>query len=258
VKGITDMAVMDEFKDERSKMKDAPFKQRLAYFWDYYKWYVIGGLAGIIIVCVFVHDIVSQKTHLLSAALLNTSAYLDSSVSEEYEERFLDELGVDKKKYDISMDTSFYLSFENMDTTSASTIEKLSAYIAATMLDVMAADDTTFYKYANNGTLCDIREFLSEEQIEKYTPYFYYVDEKVVEQVQYADEQMDDSLRPEIPDPAKPELMEEPVPVGIYVDSCTEFLDTYDFTGADHVVIGVISNAPHTETIPLFIDYIFE
>ena len=35
------MAVMDEFKEERERMKAQPFKVRFAYFWDYHKFHVL-------------------------------------------------------------------------------------------------------------------------------------------------------------------------------------------------------------------------
>ena len=34
------MAVMDEFKEEREALKRGTPKQKLAYFWYYYKWHV--------------------------------------------------------------------------------------------------------------------------------------------------------------------------------------------------------------------------
>ena len=33
------MAVMDEFKEEREALKNGTPKQKLAYFWYYYKWH---------------------------------------------------------------------------------------------------------------------------------------------------------------------------------------------------------------------------
>jgi len=40
-KGGFSMAVMDEFKEEREALKRGTPKQKLAYFWYYYKWHVI-------------------------------------------------------------------------------------------------------------------------------------------------------------------------------------------------------------------------
>ena len=51
------MAVMDEFKEERERMKSQPFKVRFAYFWDYHKFHVL--------IAAFGEDIV---VHTISAS----------------------------------------------------------------------------------------------------------------------------------------------------------------------------------------------
>ena len=48
------MAVMDEFKEEREALKNGTPKQKLAYFWYYYKWHVIISLVVIILIVSFV------------------------------------------------------------------------------------------------------------------------------------------------------------------------------------------------------------
>lgn len=48
------MAVMDEFKEEREALKNGTPKQKLAYFWYYYKWHVIIALVVIIMIVSFV------------------------------------------------------------------------------------------------------------------------------------------------------------------------------------------------------------
>jgi len=250
------MAVMDEFKDERAEMKNAPFKKKLAYFWDYNKWYIIGGIVVFTIVAAFIHDMVTQKDVVFQAALLNSSAYYEAS--ENYNKKFLTDSGIDTDKYALDMDSTLKISFGIMDEDAINSSEKLSAYIAASMLDAIFAGDDIFYNYANAGIFADLRDVLNEEETEKYSQYFYYVDSEVVKQFQLADTKLDTSLRPEIPDPTKPELMSDPIPVGIYIDNCTEFLDVYSFPDSGHVVFGMLESAPNKELTVSFINYIFE
>lgn len=250
------MAVMDEFKDERDEMKNAPLRKRLSYFWYYHKWYVIGGFVAFIIIAAFIHDLVTQKDIVMEAALLNTSVHLEDT--EEYNDKLLTDIGIDKDKYALSMDTSLKISFGVMDEIAISSSEKLSAYVASSMLDTIISGDNVFSGYANAGIFSDLRNVLNDEEIKKYAPYFYYVDIEVVKQVQLAETEMDSSLRPEIPNPARPELMADPIPVGIYIDNCSEFLDIYTFPDSEHVVLGVLSGAPHEDMTITFINYIFE
>lgn len=250
------MAVMDEFKNERDEMKNAPFKKRLSYFWYYHKWYIIGGFVAFVIIAAFIHDMVTQKDIIMEAALLNSSVHLEDT--EEYNDKLLTDIGIDTDKYALSMDTSLKINFGVMDETAINSSEKLSAYIAASMLDTIISGDDIFSSYANAGIFADLRETLSDEEIEKYAPCFYYVDTEIVKQVQLAETEMDSSLRPEIPDPTRPELMNNPVPVGIYIDDCSEFLDVYTFPDSEHVVLGVLSGAPNKDMTITFINYIFE
>ncbi|MCD7835718.1 MAG: hypothetical protein LUG83_03520 [Lachnospiraceae bacterium] len=250
------MAVMDEFKDERNEMKNASLNKKISYFWYYNKWYVIGGLIAFVIIAAFIHDMVTKKEAVMEAALLNSSVHLEDT--EEYNEKFLSYMEIDSDKYSLSMDTSLKISFGIMDETAINSSEKLSAYVAASILDTIIAGDDIFSSYANAGIFKDLREALSEEEIEKYSDFFYYVDTEVVKQVQLAETEMDSSLRPEIPDPTKPELMDEPVAVGIYIDDCTEFLDVYTFPDSDCVVMGILTDAPHETMTVTFLNYIFE
>ena len=51
------MAVMDEFKEEREALKRGTPKQKLAYFWYYYKWHVIISVIIIGMLVSFIYQI---------------------------------------------------------------------------------------------------------------------------------------------------------------------------------------------------------
>ena len=66
------MAKMDEFKEERAAIKDKPFKERLAYFIEYY-----GARTILIAVCVIallsiIIKNITAKDIVLYAAMYNT------------------------------------------------------------------------------------------------------------------------------------------------------------------------------------------
>ena len=45
------MGVMDEFKVERNRIRQGTPREKLQYFWDYYKGYVI---IGLVMICILV------------------------------------------------------------------------------------------------------------------------------------------------------------------------------------------------------------
>ena len=54
------MALMDEFKEERESIKNKSFKEKLDYFWCYYKWWIITP----IIIVFIAGNLISAKIYL--------------------------------------------------------------------------------------------------------------------------------------------------------------------------------------------------
>lgn len=249
------MPVMDEFREEREALKNGTPKQKLSYFWLYYKWYVIGGVAAIFLLVTLIHDIVTQKEDAFLGVFVNA---WPQEGSEEYLQEFAENAGINAEKYSVSADSSLYYNEGTMDETSMAAIQKLAVYVAAGEIDVMVSDPDTTRRYANGETFADLREVLSEEQLEKYEPYFYYIDMKVVADVEeHFDEHiMEEDYVPVYPDPTKPEEMEQPVPVGVYISDCQEFLDRYIFSD-ETVILGIIINSQHQDNAIAFLEYVF-
>lgn len=248
------MAVMDEFKEQREAMKNGTFKQKISYFWCYYKWYVIISIAVVIFLVSFIHEIVTQKDDAFYGVFVNSWA---QEGSEEYLQGFAEKLGIDQEKYEVSIDSSLYISPTSMDQTTIASSQKLMVYTAAAEIDVMVTDAATIEQYANNSTFADLREMLTPEEFARYEPYFYYIDQKVVEEKDAAQDALDENYTPNYPDPSKPEEMDEPIPVGIYVDSCTSFMERYTFL-SEPVVLSIISNTQRPKAAVSFLDYLFD
>ncbi len=251
------MPVMDEFREEREQMKTKPFKERFDYFWYYYKWYVLGGTAVFILLCMFIHDMVTAKDVAFYAVVINS---VGMERADEFDEGFVEVLGLDTDEFTIKMD-DVYMDLSTMDSTTTANMQKLVVYIAAGDIDVCIAEDDMFSYYANSsGMMFDLNEFLTAEEIEKYQEYFYYIDMAAVEEVEaltYAGEDTDDYT---FPDPTKPELMEEPKAVGIYLDAVADAFDQcYYITRDDdaHLILGIYASSSRDEETHEFIAYLF-
>ena len=57
-------------------------------------------------------------------------------------------------------------------------------------------------------------------------------------------------------DPSSPEGMEEPVPVGLYIQDCPRIREAFIFQ-EDDVILGVAGNVTETDTILAFIRMIY-
>lgn len=251
------MPVMDEFKEEREALKHGTPKQKISYFFCYYKWHVIIIIAVIAFAVSFIHQLVTQKDNAFFAVLVNT---LELDSPEEYVRGYTEYADIDTSTYNIMMDTTLHINPDpaSYDESTMAATQKIMVYIAAQEIDIVTGGEAVLNSYAYNDTFYDLREFLTPEQITKYEPYFYYMDMAVAEaRDEILDSTSDYTNLPDYPDPRKPEAMENPVPVGIYLENADSLKEYYYFTD-ENVVLAVTVNAPHPEAASKFIDYIFQ
>ena len=248
------MPVMDEFKKEREALKNAPLKQKLSYFMDYYKWHVIASVAALVIVVSIVMEIVNQKDCVLYICLLNTGEFNDTT---EYMQSLAEYAGIDLNKESINFDTSLFIEQGQLDQNSVLSTQKFVTYLAAGELDTMITDLDSMADYANDEYFYDMREFLTPEQIENYEQYFYYVDMAVVQKKLEARSNLNQEFIPDYPDPRHPENMEQPVPVGLYLEGENALKSLFTFR-SDEVIIGVFGNTKHGENVSRLIDFLMQ
>ena len=252
------MPVMDEFKEEREALKHGTFKQKFTYFLDYYKWYVIVAVLILGFAGSLIYQTLTRKERAIFVALLNV---YELEPAAEYPNRFAEYIGLDPDEYDIYFDASMHMDSSDLtayDETTVATTQKLMVYIAAQEIDILVASESTTNSYAYNETFYDLSALLSEEQFEKYEPYFYYMDQAVADARNEAQDAGEEYVNvPDYPSPRNPEAMENPIPVGIYLDAAEGLTENYLFMD-ETVILTVPANTQHTENARAFIDFIFQ
>lgn len=250
------MAVMDEFREEREAIKNAGFKEKWEYFWEYYKWYVIGGAAIIILLTIFIRDMVNKKDWIFYGAMINAVAVDEQA--ENLMNDFAEIAQLNTEKYGVLFDTNYSIVKGSYDEISGASAQRLLVNLTAADLDFVISDETTFAQYATMDTFMDVRTLFTQEELEKYEPYFYYVDMAEVDRITEGNLSADyDSYKGVEYDHTKPEDMERPVPVAIYINSSEKLKGAYLFK-EDAVVLGIPLNTKHLNTSLLFIDYLLD
>ncbi len=249
------MAVMDEFQEEREALKHGTPQQKLQYFWDYYKWHTIVAILVITAIVYVIHFYATRKEEMFCGAILNCYALENADA---YNQGFVSYCGYDPEDYSAFIDSTVNVNFEEFDANSSASAEKLSMYIAANQLDVIVAEEDIFSHYAYGGVFNDIRTALTEEEVAEYESRFYYVDLPLVEATYKAEMEFDTTFQPTLPDPDRPELMEEPIPVGIYVDDSKGLSENYLFREEGKAVFGIVSNAPDRELSIKYLEYLLQ
>jgi len=245
------MPVMDEFKEEREALKHGTPKQKLQYFLDYYKWPTLAAAAGLIALISFVTQIATSKDVCFYAAVINGT---ELEAAEQYNQGFAEYAGLDMGKNEMVFDSTMHITPGSPDQVTVASSQRLMVYIASKEIDVMATDPDVMENYALAELFYDLRKFLSKEQLEKYSPYFFYIDQEVV------DAQNDDPnyvYNGEPQDHRDPDTMTNPVPVGIYLDDAAVFKECYHFS-SDDVVLGITVNTTRPETASQYLDYLFQ
>lgn len=250
------MPVMDEFREEREALKHGTPKEKFTYFMDYYKWHVIIGVCAITMIAVLANQILTRKDRAFYVALVNG---IDMAPVESEDDPFAQYSGIDTNKSAVAYDTSMRIDFNSTDDYSVNSAEKFVVFLASAEMDVVISGENIIQKYAHNETFYDLTKFLSEEQIKEYSPYFYYIDQAVIDKIVAAQEAYDYDFLPEYPDPTHPESMEQPIPIGIYVTDCPALTDRFAFTNSDSgIILSVVLNTTRPEMASKYIDYLMK
>lgn len=249
------MAVMDEFREEREALKNGTPKQKLQYFWDYYKWYVIIGAIVVIMAGSFIRDILSNKEHGFFAAFLNTQE--DEVSAEAFRSDLAERLNIDTDNYEVIVDTSMSISATSNDEATLNNMQRLSIYTGTGDLDILAADAPAFLRYASTDMFYDLRDILSKEQLDEYSSYLYYIDMDEVNAQMEASKNENDRYVAKEYDHHAPENMSAPVPIAICIQDCSKLQGVYDFLEGD-IPMGFLINTSRLNEALTFLEYLFE
>ncbi len=171
----TGNSVNDEIREQQRKLKGKPFREKWAYFWEYYKIHTIVIIAVTAATISLVHTIVSQKDSALDVALVNTflkEEYDSEQVAADFEAY----AQIDTEEYQVVIDPDLYVDYEGTDQYSYANLQKLSAMAAARMLDVVLTNDTYIDHNSQSGMFTDLHDFFTEEELSAYQDRLLYRD----------------------------------------------------------------------------------
>lgn len=252
------MVWQDELNNAKKVIKNGTPRQIWSYFWGYYKWhfiilvFVLGFLGNII------YTSVTAKECVLGGVFINSTIAEDEFT--ELERDLMEHLCVDTGKEEVRIFANHYFSNDAGSlnvSMSYETLQLVSAKIGAGEIDFMVGDITAMTDFAYWEYFYDLSEVLSEEMMEKYEPYFLYYDRAVVQKLNSMDMGEDLSSSVIYPDPKKPELMEDPVPVFIDVSDCERLQDAYLYTEDVCVIAFAVKGGNETNALA-FLDYLME
>lgn len=268
-------SVIEEIREQQKKaFATMTPKEKLAYFWDYYKIHTIAVIAVIAFVIAFVNSYRSSKTTAFYAVLLNADTYGDNAAAASaWNEEFMEYAGIDPEAYQVNIDTSVSLSAGGGDQYEVANRQKMMAMMHAGDIHAIVADTETFEGYARLEYFYDLNAAFSEEELAPYADLLYYTDGAAfdaetgdtLEEMEAAQE----AVYSMVIDHSDPSSMEKPVAVGIRIPQTGNRLGDsgyynyiserdYTFQGyPSEVVIGIPLSVEDPEITLQFLDYLF-
>jgi len=268
------MALSDEIRQERAKLKGKGFKAHWDYFWEYYKLPTAAVIFCVILAVSVIRSMVTAKDTGFSAIFINASSMelvgAGQGPIREIEEEFAAAAGIDTSEYEVSIDPTVYLTpgFPGSQSDYA-TIMKITTLISARELDVIAADAYYFTYYAKNMTFHDLREVYTQEELDAFGDRVYYMDAKELEarQAQLENPEYDEPWPTaeeaaafeyeetfELPDPAD---MEDPVPYGLIISDAGMLQDYHLYNGTV-CILGIVNNSERIEESRSYVSYLLK
>lgn len=221
-------SVSDEIGEQRKKaMEGAGFKERLSYFFYYYKVHVLLTVViGAVVISTIVSlatkkDIVLQVVYINGFPVENTETFMAD---------FATTIPINPEKEEVLLDDSFYIAAENRSTFDEQNQEKLFMMSAAGTVDVCVSDEAFFMELVKQGYLLDLSTVLTDEQMEQYQDRLFYYDS----------------------DENKTEGKEA---VGIKITDAPKIMATNSFPNTD-CYYSIVVNSKHTDNALAFLEYL--
>lgn len=162
-------------RTEKQKLSSMTSKEKVAYLLEYYKYKALAAVIGIGFLVYIVYVILSPKVEtVFYAAVIND--YLDNEKVEQFNTDFSNYLNLSSDSEDVILDNSYYITIQdgNVSATSATSEEKLMAYISVNQIDVIIADESDFKRYAELGYFVDLSDQLPTQLYSKLSDKLYF------------------------------------------------------------------------------------
>lgn len=223
----TGNSVHDEIKEQQQKLKGKSFKEKFAYFWEYYKIHTVVVIAVLAFAGNLIYTYATRKDTVMEAAFVN--CYMNTEIdSDTIIADFEQYAGIDTSKDCAALDRDMYVDYENSDQYSYANMQKIIAMVSGKTLDALITDDTYMDHNLEAGLFCDLHQYFTDAELEQYG-----------DQVVYKD----------LPDDGT----DEEIPIGISVSK-----SKYLLTDQANAWFTIPANCQHPENAKKFLEFLLE
>ena len=159
--------------EKKADLKTMKKSEVAGFIWDYYKWWIIGGVIVIALVTSLIYHFVTYKSPIVELVLVNCAS--EGEETEPDFSDFMDQYGYDDTKQEVVLQNSYAVNLTNGASGNVYSFEALQTLIAAGGVDVLAADKEVYAYLAKQQNVADLSDYLSADLMEKYAKNIVYV-----------------------------------------------------------------------------------
>ena len=257
--------ISDEIREQTKKFKDMSLKEKWEYFWEYYTINVIIIVIVASFVISMIHNFVTAKDYCFNGMMLNASMMDQEAIANAFAEY----AQFDTDEYECFIDATSTLSYQNPSEYEMATSQRIVALIQSKELDGMVFDAEVFYNYAFNQVFMDLREVYTAEELAAFEKEnrIYYIDKAEIRRAEEAEQATGESyaLESMTPDEIMKEAqthrdassMEEPIPVGIFVDDSAFAQKSNAYLGVVPI-FGISATSLRVDASKQFLSFLFD
>ena len=168
------MKLKDRLNKDRQTLRALAPKERAVFIWDYYKIPILAAACTLVLLVMALVSWAGRKDIAMYAVFLNSDAGVVQTQPEKLD-ALLAEAGMDMDGRTIDITADLTLGTGYNSDTDGQTIQVLAAMFGISGLDVFAADQASFERYAVQDAFVDLSLFLEEAlyETEICRPYSY-------------------------------------------------------------------------------------
>ena len=165
--------IHDEIKEQRKKLKDLSFSDKIKYIWSYYWIPIVGVVLAVIFAVSLISSIVKNNYDTVCFV-----AVLDGKMTgyDILTTGLTDYLGIDGKKEQVDFSYTFSLKEVAMDQEAYVSATKLYTYASTGSLDGYLSEREYIDYFCTDKDIffCDLRDIFSDDELEQLDDYIVY------------------------------------------------------------------------------------
>ncbi|MCL2717702.1 MAG: hypothetical protein FWE14_02860 [Lachnospiraceae bacterium] len=246
--------------EQKAAIKDMSRKEKLAYFWEYYKIHTITILISAVILISIIYNMATSKDYAFYAVILNSYGLSRETLADDFS-TFAE---IDTDRVLVYIETETHLNIDDFSPFDMATVQRIMATIAAGQLDAIVTDASSFIYFSDAEFFGDLRLILSAEELKRHENRLFYIDQDVIDKknanpnfdnIEIIIKTPEEKIQ-EIKLRRQPENMINPVPVGIFMTESQ--LIQSAFFGNDFPVLGIIGTSRQHENARMFVDFLLK